>query len=307
MTTAARRIVVQSIGECMVEIAGDSDAAPVGYSGDTYNTAVYLKRATTQRGLPIEVRYLSGLGDDTESDLMRARWISEGIVDDAVVLPGRAPGRYLITTDARGERTFSYWRDGSAAATLLFGGDWVDRVHGDYVYLSGVTLQLMSGLSRANLVARLSSLRAAGTRVVFDSNYRPPGWQSAGDARQAMAEILRVTDIALVTWEDEHALTGCPDVPACVERLAALGVPEIVVKDGPQGAWVREDGELVQVAARVVEPLDTTAAGDSFNAAYLAARIAGDSPRIAAAAGNALGAQVVMHRGAIVDPAWEST
>lgn len=285
----------------MVEVVRSSDLARVDYSGDTFNTAVYLARSARDRRLPVEVRYLTGVGDDSESTRMRARWQVEGIADDAVTVPGRSPGLYLISTDARGERSFAYWRSQSAAAALFADTTWIDRVAGHYIYLSGITLQLMSDGSRSALISRLGELRSAGTRVVFDSNYRPQGWASRDQARAAMEQLLAVADVALVTWEDEHLLTDCLDVERCTARLAGFGVEEIVVKDGVQGSWVAENGRLTHVATTPVEPLDTTAAGDSFNGAYLAARIAGEPPLIAAAAGSALARDVVQHRGAIID------
>ncbi|BBH17559.1 2-dehydro-3-deoxygluconokinase [Nocardioides baekrokdamisoli] len=293
--------VVQSIGECMVEVARGTGQARIDYSGDTFNTAVYLARAARSRQTPVDVRYLTGVGDDAESARMRARWREEGISDDALVVPGRTPGLYMITTDGGGERSFSYWRSESAAAAMFAGSEWVDLVCGDYVYLSGITLQLTSAISRHRLVSRLSALRESGTKVVFDSNFRPQGWASVEHARTAMDEVLHVTDIALVTWEDEHMLTGCEDIVGCVERLVELGIHEIVVKDGEQGSWVAGDGHLTHVATQAVVPVDTTAAGDSFNGAYLAARIAGEPPLVAAAAGSVLASEVVRHRGAIID------
>lgn len=297
--SAASAVVVQAIGECMVEVVRASQAR-IDYSGDTFNTAVYLCRSAEHRTSAIEVRYLTGVGDDAESTRMRLRWLEEGITDDAVVVAGRTPGLYMISTDARGERSFSYWRSQSAAAALFAGEDWVERVGGDYVYLSGITLQLTTAASRALLVARLRELRRRGTQVVFDSNYRPQGWASNEVARAAMDEILAVTDIALVTWEDENLLTGCADVPACVARLASFGIEEIVVKDGAQGSWVAEGERLTHVAVQAVVPVDTTAAGDSFNGAYLASRISGDPPLVAAQAGSVLASEVVRHRGAII-------
>jgi 2-dehydro-3-deoxygluconokinase len=230
---------VQCVGECMLEIARRPDGpVSLGYAGDTYNTAVYLARVAQQLGAEAEVGYLTGVGGDTESMLMRARWSKEGVGDDAVVVAGAAPGAYLISTDSEGERSFAYWRACSAAAQLFAGTDWLDRLSGDYIFLSGVTVQLMTERSRRALVARLGELRRAGARVVFDTNYRPAGWPNAATAQHAMTAVLQVVDTALVTLEDELAMGTCRDVPTCLGRLAALGVHEAVVKVGREGAWV---------------------------------------------------------------------
>ncbi|KRA37673.1 MULTISPECIES: sugar kinase [unclassified Nocardioides] len=292
---------VQTIGECMIELVrGASRRVRLGYSGDTYNTSVYLHRAAAQLQAPVRVRFLTGVGADHESRLMRARWRSDRVEDDAIVLPGTLPGLYLISTNGDGERSFSYWRSHSAAAKLFVGSDWIDRVDADLVYLSGVSLQLMSDASRAALVTRLGVLRGRGTRVAFDSNYRPTGWSDAAHARVAMEAVLQVTDIALVTLEDEIALGACSDLVGCTQRLSDLGVREVVVKVGSEGVWLSTDDGLTHVPTSPVNPVDTTAAGDSFNGGYLAARIAGKDLFEAAKVGNAIAGQVVRHSGAIV-------
>jgi len=296
-------VTVQAVGECMVEIVRHGGKVRIAYSGDTYNTAVYLRRTASALGVPVEVRYLTAVGDDDESARMRACWHTEGIEDDAVVVSGATPGLYMIRTDDDGERSFSYWRGDSAAAVLFAGRDWIQDVRGSVVYLSGITLQLMTPGVRDDLVRHLDGLRRTGTRVAFDTNYRPGGWPDVVTARAAMDQVLAVTDIALVSWEDERLRTGATDVAAYVSALARLGVGEIVVKDGARGAWVHDGGTLAHEAARPVAPVDTTAAGDSFNGAYLAARLAGETPREAARSGHRLAEQVVLHPGAIMEPA----
>jgi 2-dehydro-3-deoxygluconokinase len=96
-------------------------------------------------------------------------------------------------------------------------------------------------------------------------------------------------------------LWGDPSPEATVERLKAFGIAEIVVKNGPNSALVAVGGQQDFVPVpEVVEPVDTTAAGDTFNAGYMAARLAGDNPLAAAAAGHRLAAEKVRHRGAIM-------
>lgn len=295
------QVTVQVIGECMVEVSRDANnAAQISYAGDTYNVAIYLHRVAAALKVPTCVRYLTGVGDDHESGLMRARWGAEGIQDDAVVVPGTGPGLYLISTDPGGERSFVYWRHESAAARLFREPDWVERVHGSRVYLSGISVQLMSPSSREALLARLVELRRLGTRVAFDSNFREAGWSSTSHARSVMDQFAAVADVALVTLADEVALGGCTDVPSCARRLQDLGVSEVVVKNGADGAWVSEGSGLVHVGTLPVKAVDTTAAGDSFNGAYLAGRGAGLGPIAAAVLGNQLAREVVGYPGAIL-------
>src|SRR2546422_6393089 len=135
--------------------------------------------------------------------------------------------------------------------------------------------------------------RQQGAKVAFDGNFRPPGWK--GDlprTRTVFMEALKRVDVALPTFDDEAVLWGDPSPEATVERLQAFGIGEIVVKNGPNSALVAAGGrnEFVPVP-EVVVPIDTTAAGDSFNAAYIAARLSGQGPTDAAAAAHRLAAQ----------------
>jgi 2-dehydro-3-deoxygluconokinase len=147
----------------------------------------------------------------------------------------------------------------------------------------------------------LGTARARGTRVAFDTNFRPRGWPDRDVARATMARALSLTDIALPTFPDEAALFGDADPDATVARMAALGVPEIVVKNGPDPVRLRSTAGDENVACPpVAEIVDTTAAGDAFNAAYLAARIGGAAPREAARSGARLAGTVIGHRGAVI-------
>lgn len=293
-------VVVQALGECLLEMARDTEgSARLGFAGDTYNTAYYLSHVATRSGLDLDVRFLSATGDDRLSLAMRRMWAQHGVGDDGVILAGLTVAAYLVDTDDAGERYFTYWRSESAAARLLAGTEWVAGVAGDVIYLSGITLQLLSRHSHRALVQRLQGLRAAGSLVVFDSNYRAAGWPSQTVALAAMSEVLAVTDIALVTLEDELALGGCEDLISCVARLRELGVAEGVVKLGGEGVTGWAEDEEFEVATTRVCAVDTTAAGDSFNGGYLAGRLSALAPKEAARLGNAVAGWVVGQRGAI--------
>ncbi|MBI3708825.1 MAG: sugar kinase [Proteobacteria bacterium] len=272
----------------------------LGFGGDTLNTAVYLAR------LGVAVDYVTALGDDGFSERMLAAWRDEGVGTGLVVrMPGRLPGLYMIEVDARGERRFHYWRQ-NAPARELFALPETERIVAalagyDLIYLSGISLSLYGEKGRAVLFAALDHARRRGGRVAFDCNYRARSWPTADAARAAITEMLRRVDIVLTGLDDERALFGDADGPAAARRLRTAGVAEIVVKDGDAGAYVVADSvDRMVVAEPVARPVDTTAAGDSFNASYLAARLAGGAPLDAARAGHHLAAAVIQHPGAII-------
>ncbi|HEX2511811.1 MAG TPA: sugar kinase [Xanthobacteraceae bacterium] len=293
---------VISVGEVMVELARQNDGRfGIGCGGDTFNTAVYLARAG------IVVAYASALGDDRYSDDIVAMAKAEGIATDLVLrAPGRLPGLYLIETDAKGERSFSYWRDVSPARDLFEMAEWGKiaeaMMAARLIYFSGITLSLYSNIGLGRFLAVVELARKNGVTIAFDGNFRPRGWK--GDlprTRTVFAEALKRVDLALPTYDDEAVLWGDPSPEATIERMHAFGISEIVVKNGPSSALVSAGGQTEQVPVpEVVVPVDTTAAGDSFNAGYLAARLSGDNPVKAVTAAHRLAAEKVRHRGAII-------
>ncbi len=298
-----------AIGECMVEATLDragpfAGPAKLGFGGDTLNTAVYARRCLPEKDG--KVAYVTALGDDVFSDAMAAAWQAERLDTDLVYrLPGRRPGLYAISTDDQGERRFFYWRQEAAVRSLLEEGrdrDIAQRLAAfDLVYLSGITLAVLGELGRQRLHDLLRPLRADGLRIAFDGNHRPILWPDPGAAIAAYEAIGALTDIALPTLDDETALHGEGDAGTAAERWLALGAAEVAVKCGAEGCHVFTADAHWEVPGRpVAQVVDTTAAGDSFNGAYLAARLEGAAPDVAADRGCALAAEVVQHQGAIM-------
>lgn len=295
---------IACVGECMIELSEGPDGLVRAYGGDTLNTAVYMARLGRAAGITVD--YVTALGDDPYSDEMVAGWRDEGIgVDHVRRLPGRVPGLYMIRTGAAGERSFHYWRSAAPARELFDGPDGqglIDVLSDyDWVYFSGISLGVLLIEGRLALFESLSRASRAGARIVYDSNYRPRLWEDAAEARAANEIALSWADVALPSLDDERALYGDAEKSAVARRIARTGPAEIVVKDGPAAALLYEDGAESLVETRPhPAPVDTTAAGDSFNAAYVIARAQGLEPADAAAAGSDLAAKVVGVRGAIM-------
>jgi len=210
----------------MVELrAVDDSTMRVGYAGDTYNTAVYLRRTADQLNVDIDVGFLTGLRDDEFSTDMRAAWASDGVADRSIALGDYLPGLYTVRVDEYGERRFSYWRSASAARHLFAGTDWVAHLRDvDVLHLSGITLQLTSDAAREKLVDRLATLRSQGTLISFDTNYRPSGWANPDEAARAMDQVAEVATVVLATFEDEVAMCHCQSVSDAAARFVDLGV-----------------------------------------------------------------------------------
>jgi 2-dehydro-3-deoxygluconokinase len=290
---------VACIGECMIELKqAHGGLYARGYGGDTLNTAVYLAR------LGIDVDYVTALGDDALSDEMIAGWTAEGVgIGRVVRLAGQLPGLYMIQTDDNGERHFFHWRENSAARHLMDlpeTGDVLNSLASyDLVYLSAITLSLYPEAGRARLFAALDSARGRGTRVGFDTNFRARGWPDLDIARSVYQDAFAAADMVLASSEDLEPLYPGESAERLLSRISS---PEAVLKLSQPASIVRFEGLAHKVRAEpVTKPvIDTTAAGDSFAAAYLAARLAGIDPTDAARAGHRLAGVVVCHPGAII-------
>lgn len=300
-------ISVAVIGECMVELshaahttAGRARPMAMSYGGDTINTSIYLSRHD------VSVSYITGLGDDVLSDWLLEEWSKEGIDCSLVArLPNSVPGMYMINVDDQGERSFLYWRKGSPASRLFDDPDKAQSLfaaiaHHEYLYLSGISLAILDHAACERLFGLLTQYRKGGGKIIFDGNYRPNLWASVSAAQQAYSRMYQITDIALPTLEDEAMLFGFTTAEHVLQAIKGHGVPEIVVKMGGDGCLVLHDDTVDTVAAQIVDAVDTTAAGDSFNAGYLAARLTGASGIEACHEGHKLASCVIQHRGAII-------
>lgn len=292
------------LGECMVELQKADDQIKQSFGGDTLNTALYLSRLTQQHG--ITTSYVTGLGKDPFSKQMLASWQQEGINTDLVqISETKLPGIYAIETAPNGERSFYYWRNDSAAKYWLRDRSVMSLAEElsqhQIIYLSGISLAILPEDCRKKLLELLTLCRKDGVTITFDNNYRPALWESTQAARDMYASILCLTDIAFLTFDDEVMLYGDSTEQQAIERTQGFGVKEIVIKRGADECYVVTPDDFITVPAiKVSKVVDTTAAGDSFSAGYLAKRLMGGSTVDSAVSGHALAGTVIQHRGAII-------
>jgi len=291
---------IASIGECMLELSGGEGGNwRMGHAGDTFNTLWTIRALTAAQ---VATDYVTAFGDDPFSKHQIAFFRQHGIGTAASpVIPGACPGMYAISLNGA-ERSFTYWRSEAAARRLADDPASLMKSlrNRELIYFSGITLAILKEEARATLISAIREARGAGSRIAFDPNYRARLWSSKDAAQEAISTALKVTDIALPTFPDESDLFGDADPQTTAERLGKAGVSEIAVKDGEKPAFVRHANGLMAIPAiRVSDPVDTTGAGDSFNGAYLAARLAGIDPEQAAAKAHRVAASVVRVRGAL--------
>lgn len=298
---------IACIGECMVEVAGltkRQGEARIGFGGDTLNTAVYLARLLN--GQSHDVHYVTRLGTDPHSDNMIEAWQAEGINCEHVQqIPEREAGLYAIDVDGDGERQFTYWRSQSPARELFEGHKGAALIEHlttfDAIYFSGITLAVLLPSSRVRLLALAGRMKDAGRMVIYDTNFRSRLWPN-GDAPNVNAGALHASTLVLPSAEDLGAIFSDQD-GSWQDFLNEFSIPEIVLKHGGaqldiffQDAWSHLEFDMV------AHPVDTTAAGDSFNAGYLAAKLLGNAPADCAVVAHELASAVISQPGAIISP-----
>lgn len=291
------------LGECLIELSWDQEGrAQQGFAGDVYSVAVYLKRSNPQ----VRVRLLCAIGNDPLSEALSDSLEAEGVETSLMLQhPDRHAGLYAIHNDAQGERSFIYWRSESAARhTLNLLDADPEQAFAEApscFYLTGISLAILDDSCRDRLWPLLEHLRARGTRIVFDTNYRPRLWPDRASAIEAFEKTLRLSDLVLPGVEDMELLYGLSSTEEIGAHLHSLGVKEMVLKDGPADIFFGPPRSPQRHEVNPVEKVvDTTAAGDSFSGTLLGGLARGLTLADAIPEAAAMSARVIQHRGAVL-------
>lgn len=289
-------------GECMIELAQNNSSLKQGFAGDVFNAAVYLKRWFND----IDVKLFTALGTDEFSQAMKGNFNSEGLQNDLVLSsPDKIPGLYAIKTDEQGERSFTYWRSDSAARYImeLVQPDHVEELKkADMFFFSGISLAVLTPETREAFWQLVWQLKNSGVKIVFDPNYRARLWSSLEETKLQYELALQASNVVMPGIEDFEQIYGHRSFAEVKTFCLPFQIDELVIKDGPNGVFVESGQEkyLIEID-KVNHVVDTTSAGDSFNGAYLGARLSGMGIKQAVQLAAKTAGFVIQHPGAIVE------
>lgn len=294
-------------GECMIELMTlpqekSASIMKQSFAGDVFNTAVYLKRLFND----INVNMVTAVGQDNFSDNMVNCFQDEKLATDYVFRSAeKIPGLYAIQLDQFGERSFTYWRNDSAARTVM---NYIDQhvveqfSENDIFFFSGISLGVITPNDRNNFWSFVGELKAKGVQIAFDLNFRPQLWQSKDEAREQFSKAFEQADILLPGVDDFAAIFDLDSVENIITFFDRYDYQELVIKNGEKNVYcLSQDKQEIVDVTPVENVVDTTSAGDSFNGGYIGARMAGHSISQSVELANQVAGYVIQHKGAIVD------
>lgn len=279
-----------SMGEPLLEFNAEEEGSLaevrrflVGWGGDTSNFAVAAAR------LGAKVGYVTRLGSDEFGDSFMRLWEQEGVDTSRVERDPEAPtGIYFISRKGK-EHFFTYYRTGSAASRMR-----PDNLPLDYI--KGAKLFHVSGISQAistsacdAVFAAVKAAKEAGVFVSYDPNLRLRLWPLER-AKAVIHMAGAMADILLPSLEDARVLTGRDDPEDMARFYLALGPKVVVIKLGSEGCLLATSQEMKRIPPYRIETVDTSGAGDTFDAAFVVGYLAGWDLEKCARFANAAGA-----------------
>lgn len=294
-------------GECMIELMTtsrdtSSNTMSQSFAGDVFNTAVYLKRTFTD----VKVNLVTAVGKDEFSIDMIKFFKNESIGTDFVFQSdNKIPGLYSIQLDEHGERSFTYWRENSAARQVMqhIDNESVSALsQGDIFFFSGISLAVIELNARKEFWLMVAKLKSAGVKIVFDPNYRARMWETPAKAKEQFEQAFSFADTLLPGVDDFAQLYEITTSEGVFEFCKKYQCNELIIKNGEAGifAYLDEQAYHFQITP-VKKVVDTTSAGDSFNGVYLGARVNGFELTEAIKLASKAAGFVIQHKGAIVD------
>lgn len=292
---------ILGIGECMVELSSVGEELwRQAFAGDVFN-ALWYARALSRDD--VTVSFHTALGTDPLSDQLLEFARCAGIeCANTPRLEDRKPGLYSIHLKGA-ERSFTYWRDTSAARMMMRHPEalWPKIEAAEMIYLSGITLAILPEEDCETLLNALHRRKRERALIAFDPNIRLHLWADKTRMQSVISQAASLSDIILPSFDDERIAFDDPSPEATARRYHQLGAEHVVVKNGPADTIHLQAGVMTRFPVTPVDGvIDTTAAGDSFNGAYIAALLGGVSTAKAIAKAQQCAGRVIQHKGALI-------
>lgn len=297
---------VVGIGEVLIDFVATE---PVSYAeapafqkcfgGAPMNTLVGVARLGSESGA------ITAVGADPFGQFLIQELEKNGVDTSRVkVKEGtRTTITFVANEPETGERSFIFyrrpWVRGTADSSLS-----VEDVDPDYIsdadilHVSGFSLS--QNPSRKAVLNAVKHARSMGVKVSFDPTLRVDVWNSERTVRRLYAQMLRLSDIATFSREEASFMFGTHDPEKAARKALKRGVQTVGIKLGADGALLQNSaGESLYAPAFKVKAVDTTGAGDGWNAGLLVGMLRGWDLKTCVTIANAVGALVVTKHGAI--------
>ena len=269
---------ITAIGEILIDLTQSGlteqgiprfDANP---GGAPANLAVAAAR------LGAKTAFVGRVGRDGYGDFLRRTLEDNGVdVSGLSVDPVQHTTLAVVTLDASGERSFSFYRDPSADVELRFEDVPAELLAQTRVLHFG-SVSLTAEPARSATLAAVRAAKERGARISYDPNYRASLWPDEASAVEQMLRPLPLVDILKDSDEELALLTGTADLEVGSARLQAAGIPLVLVTLGADGAFYRFGEHTGRVPGVPVAVGDTNGAGDTFFGAALARLVKYDRP-----------------------------
>ena len=295
------KINVCSIGEVMIEISNTKNRLyNQSFAGDTLNFCNYLDKKK------LKAFFLSAIGkseiNQSLLDFVKSKKISTKYIKK---INQFEVGLYLIKNKDNGEKQFFYWRDESAAKQYFNNIDFLNLYkelkNFDYIYFSGITLSIIHISKLNNFIKLLKLLKSKKIKIVFDFNIRPSRWNKK-NLNIFLDSVLKFVDICFLSGEDMNYWKNKNNIKSYEQIVRKYKIKHSIFRKNAEYTYVFLNKTRYVFKNKLLKKVvDTSGAGDGFNAAYLSNFIVNNDPVLALKAGSSLGSKIVMKKGAIVD------
>ncbi len=262
----------------------------IAFGGKGANQAVAAGRAGA------DIAFIACVGADDIGERIRQQ-LQQDRIDTAPVetVADEATGVAMIFVNGEGENNIGIYSGANAALTPAC----VDRHQQVIADAEALLMQLESPLESVLSAAKIA--RANATQVILNP----------APATQLSDELLALIDIITPNETEAEILTGIAvksdeDAARAAQALHDKGISTVLITLGRRGVWLSEQGQGVRIPGFSVQAIDTIAAGDTFNGAFITARLEGVAMHDAVRFAHAAAAIAVTRPGAQPSVPWRT-